>query len=112
MLLYRVSQLTGRLCINMVQTQGGASNSAGSSSGGHVGITQASTFAGENGNQLSTNDIHLDNSKSNFVIGPDGKVPSLASMVRISTGPPSGLYHVMGTMCNHVWSYQLMKHER
>ncbi len=47
-----------------------------------MGVTQAQTFAGENGNSLPTNDIHLDGSKSNFVIGPDGKVPSLASQVR------------------------------
>ena len=53
------------------------------SSGGHVGVTQAQTFAGENGNSMPTNDIHLDASKSNFVIGPDGKVPSLASQVRM-----------------------------
>ena len=46
-----------------------------------MGISQATTFAGENGNQLPSNDIHLDGSKSNFVIGPDGKVPSLASQV-------------------------------
>ena len=38
-------------------------------------------FAGENGNQLPTNDVHLDSPKSSFVIGPDGKVPSLASQV-------------------------------
>ena len=54
----------------------------GSSGGAHVGIAQASTFAGENGNQLPSNDVHLNNPKSSFVIGPDGKVPSLASQVR------------------------------
>ena len=60
---------------------GSASGAGASSGGGHVGITQASTFAGENGNTLPTNDVHLDNPQSSFVIGPDGKVPSLASQV-------------------------------
>ena len=46
-----------------------------------MGITQATTFAGENGNQLPANDIHIDNTPSSFVFGPDGKVPSLASQV-------------------------------
>ena len=66
------------------QSQYGSNSGSGSGSGsgGHVGVTQAQTFAGENGNSLPTNDIHLDGSKSNFVIGPDGKVPSLASQVR------------------------------
>ncbi|KAK9908214.1 hypothetical protein WJX75_004335 [Coccomyxa subellipsoidea] len=60
---------------------GGSSygGSSGGGGGGKVGVTQATTYSGEGGNQLSTNDIHLDNSASNFVIGPDGKVPSLAS---------------------------------
>ena len=63
------------LCL-LMQSQGGAASSAG-----HVGIAEAQTFAGENGNQISSNDIHLDSPQSNFVIGPDGKVPSLASQV-------------------------------
>lgn len=66
---------------------GGSSygGSSGGGGGGKVGVTQATTYSGEGGNQLSTNDIHLDNSASNFVIGPDGKVPSLASQVRYCT---------------------------
>lgn len=60
---------------------GGGGSGASSGGGGHVGITQASTFAGANGNTLPTNDVHLDNPQSSFVIGPDGKVPSLASQV-------------------------------
>ena len=62
----------------LVQSQYGGTTA---SQGGHVGVTEATTFAGENGNQLSANDIHLDNTPSSFVIGPDGKVPSLASQV-------------------------------
>ncbi|CAL8469693.1 g9234 [Coccomyxa elongata] len=59
---------------------GGASYGGSSGGGGgNVGVTQATTYAGEGGKQISSNDIHLDNSASNFVIGPDGKVPSLAS---------------------------------
>lgn len=67
--------ITDMLCL-LMQSQGGAASSAG-----HVGIAEAQTFAGENGNQISSNDIHLDSPQSNFVIGPDGKVPSLASQV-------------------------------
>ncbi len=60
----------------------GATSYGGSNGGGgNVGVTQATTYAAEGGKQISTNDIHLDNSASNFVIGPDGKVPSLASQV-------------------------------
>ena len=61
----------------------GGSNYGGSSGGGgKVGVTEATSYSAEGGNQLPANDIHLDNSASNFVIGPDGKVPSLASQVR------------------------------
>lgn len=62
---------------------GGTSYGGSSGGGGNVGVTQATTYAAEGGKQISTNDIHLDNSASNFVIGPDGKVPSLASQVCI-----------------------------
>jgi hypothetical protein len=60
-----------------------------------VGVTQASTFAGENGNTISTNDVHLANPQSSFVIGPDGKVPSLASQV---CGLPPLMSPLLGAM--------------
>ncbi len=60
----------------------GSNSGGGGGGGGKVSVSEANTYSAEGGNQLSTNDIHLDNSASNFVIGPDGKVPSLASQVR------------------------------
>ena len=65
-----------------------ASGTGAAANGGHVGITEATTFAGENGNQLSANDIHLDNTPSSFVIGPAGKVPSLSSQVNTQSAAP------------------------
>jgi hypothetical protein len=59
------------------------------SGAGRVSVAQAQTYTAEDGTQLSPNDIHLSGSTSQFTIGPDGKVPSLASQVqpRIFTSP-------------------------